>query len=61
MPSPGRLRLPDHATRRKIEREVAKHRHQHLIVFTDAGKTTQVWQWVKRELGKPAACREHTY
>ena len=24
-------------------------------------QTTQVWQWVKREPGKPAACREHTY
>jgi hypothetical protein len=24
-------------------------------------KTTQIWQWVKRESGKPAACREHTY
>ena len=22
---------------------------------------TQVWQWVKREPGKPAACREHTF
>ena len=21
----------------------------------------QIWQWVKREPGKPAACREHTY
>ena len=60
-PAQAGERLPDYATRRKIEREVAKHRHQHLIVFTDAGKTTQVWQWVKRELGKPAACREHTY
>jgi len=53
--------LPDYATRRKIEREVTKHCHQHLIVFTDANKTTQVWQWVRRELGKPAACREHPY
>ena len=60
-PAQAGQRLPDYATRRKIEREVTKHRHQHLIVFTDAGKTTQVWQWVKRELGKPAACREHTY
>ena len=32
-----------------------------LIVFTDAGNETQVWQWVKRETGKPAACREHVF
>ncbi len=26
-----------------------------------SGKTLQVWQWVKREAGKPAACREQEY
>ena len=52
--------MPDHSLRRKIEHQVAKSAHEHLIVFTDA-KTTQIWQWVKREPGKPAACREHTY
>ena len=25
------------------------------------GNETQVWQWVKREPGKPAACREHVF
>ena len=24
-------------------------------------RRTQIWQWVKREAGKPLACREHTY
>lgn len=60
-PTAAGQRLPDHATRRKIEREVAKSTHEHLIVFTDANNETQTWQWVKHELGKPAACREHTY
>src|SRR6266850_2105897 len=32
-----------------------------IIVYVDAGRTTQVWQWVKREAGRPAACREHIY
>ena len=54
-------RIPDYGTRRKIERQVTKSAHEHLIIFIDAPRTTQVWQWVKRELGKPAACREHTY
>ena len=53
--------LPDYARRRKIEQQVAKATHEHLIVFTDPTNTTQIWQWVKREPGKPAACREHTY
>ena len=53
--------IPDYATRRKIQREVAKSVHEHIIIYIDAGKTTQIWQWVKREPGKPLACREHRY
>jgi hypothetical protein len=53
--------MPDYAQRRKIEHQVAKAAHEHLIIFTDPGNTTQIWQWVKREPGKPTACREHTY
>lgn len=60
-PTPSGQRLPEYAVRRKIEHHVAKAAHEHLIVFTDAAKTTQIWQWVKREPGKPAACREHTF
>src|SRR5580765_4460592 len=54
---PGKL-LPDYAQRRKIEQQVAKSAHEHLIVFTDATNETQIWQWVKREPGKPSTCRE---
>jgi len=54
-------RLPDYAARRKIEHQVAKAVHEHLIIFTDATKTGQVWQWVKREPGRPTACREHSF
>jgi hypothetical protein len=53
--------IPDHATRRKIERQVAKAAYEHLIVYGDEKKTTQVWEWVRREPGRPAASRQHTY
>jgi hypothetical protein len=59
--APGDGRIPDYSTRRKIERQTAKSVHEHLIIYTDSEKTTQIWQWVKREAGKPTACREHTY
>lgn len=59
--APEGARIPEYALRRKIEQQVIKTAHEHLIIFTDHGKTTQVWQWVKREPGKPAACREHTF
>lgn len=57
---PG-ARIPEYPVRRKVEHQVTKTTREHLIIFTDAGQTTQIWQWVKREPGKPAACRERTY
>ena len=53
--------IPDYATRRKIERQVAKSVREHLIIYTDDEKSTQIWQWVKRAVAKPDACREHRY
>jgi len=53
--------IPDYPTRGKIERQVAKSAHEHIIVFVDRDRTTQTWQWVRREKGKPTARREHTY
>ena len=53
--------ISDYAIRRKIQREAAKSVHEHLIIYTDAEQTTQIWQWVKREPGRPLACREHRY
>ena len=53
--------IPDYPTRRKIEQQVAQSVHEHLIIYTDTANTTQIWQWVKREPGKPIARREHRY
>lgn len=53
--------VPDYKTRRKIEQQVTKSVREHLIVYIDGTKTTQIWQWVKREPGRPLACREHPY
>ena len=39
--------LPDYATRRKIQKQVAKSSHENFIIYTNAEKTTQIWQWVK--------------
>ena len=53
--------IPQYPVRRKIESEVAKRTFEHLIIFSDPGRKAQVWQWVRRESGKPAACREYAY
>ena len=53
--------VPPYPIRRKIERRVAKLAFEHIIVFVDAEHTSLVRQWVRRESGKPDACREQQY
>ncbi|EGO93349.1 Eco57I restriction-modification methylase domain-containing protein [Acidiphilium sp. PM] len=53
--------IPDRHIRQKIEREVTKLAYEHLIIFTDPGKSRQIWQWVAREKSKPAAFREYDW
>jgi hypothetical protein len=50
-------KIPDDPTLHKIEREVTKHAYEHILIYIDATKENQVWQWVKREPGKPLAPR----
>lgn len=54
-------RIPDISIRRKIEHQVTPTYHEHVIIFVDAGKTTQLWQWVKREPHQPTVCRESRF
>ena len=51
--------IPDYATRRKIEKQAMKSgmAYEHIIAYHDGAR--QVWQWVKREPGKPDRNREH--
>ena len=53
--------IPDRPTRQKIERETTKLAREHLIVFATADRKEQLWQWVAREPGRPAAFREQRY
>jgi hypothetical protein len=53
--------IPDHSIRLKIDREITQTAFEHLLVFMDAKKSHQTWQWVKREPGRPTACRTHDY
>ena len=54
-------KIPDYNTRRKIEKHITKSAYEHLIIFVDSDKATQIWQWVARRPGRPAAYREHPY
>ena len=53
--------IPPQSARRQIENQVSQTNYEHLIIFVDATETQQVWQWVKRESGRPPAVRELRY
>ena len=54
-------KVPDYATRKKIDSAITKLYHQHLIIYTDSSKRQQVWQLVIKELDKPTVVRETPY
>lgn len=53
--------IPDRPTRQRIERQVRKSAHEHLLVFFNGDRSEQLWQWVSREPGRPAQLREQRY
>jgi len=53
--------IPDRATRLKIDHQVTKSAREHFIIYTDQPSGRQVWQWVRREPGKPLASRDHRF
>ena len=53
--------FPDHPTRQKIEKAVAKNVREHLIVYATQDRSSLYWQWVKREPGRPDRIRHHIY
>ncbi len=53
--------IPDNATRKKIENNLSKTYHEHLVIFENKAKTKQVWQFVVNEKDKPKRVREIIY
>ena len=53
--------IPDHTTRKTIEKAISKSVHEHIIVYISQNKKTQYWQWVKRRFGQSDEHRSHTY
>lgn len=53
--------IPDRPVRLKIDHQVAKSTREHFIIYADQAAGRQVWQWVRREPGKPMASRDHRF
>ncbi len=52
-------KLPDARTLSALEREITQHAYEHLVIYVDATQQEQLWQWERREQGKPRALRRH--
>lgn len=50
--------IPTYDIRQKIERKVTEDAREHLIIFTDANNSQQIWQWVSRVKGQTTQYRE---
>jgi len=53
--------IPDRPVRLKIDHQVTRSVHEHFIIYTDESVGQQVWQWVRREQGKPLSSRDHRF
>jgi hypothetical protein len=53
--------IPDYAIRVKLDKLIAKDHFEHLIVFADQAHGRQVWQWFRKEPGKPVAVRTNHF
>ncbi len=53
--------LPDRNVRLKIDHQVTKSTKEHFVIYCDKAAGVQVWHWVRRETGKPAASRDHRF
>lgn len=59
--SPSFDYIPDRSTGLKIENKLTSLAAEHLIIFTDTGRTRQVWQWSRRAAGSPTRISRETY
>lgn len=50
--------LPTYATRMQLDRKIGKLFREHLIIFCDKNKTTQIWQLFVKQFGKPSRLSE---
>jgi len=60
VPPDAHGRLPATTERRALEKAVRPLAAEHLLIFTDAARTRQIWQWTQHTPGKPVSCREIT-
>ncbi|MBW4541360.1 MAG: Eco57I restriction-modification methylase domain-containing protein [Myxacorys chilensis ATA2-1-KO14] len=53
--------IPNSVIRTKIHKEVSLYSLENVLIYIDQSETEQVWQWVRRDPGKPKANRFHQF
>ncbi len=53
--------IPNPSTRFWLQHRVAKSVRENIIVYTDARRTTQIWQWARRGHEGPTTICEHAF
>lgn len=53
--------IPEYNVRAKLDKLIAKDHFEHLLIFADQARGRQVWQWLRREKGKPNALRAYNF
>ncbi|AMA10692.1 Eco57I restriction-modification methylase domain-containing protein [Picosynechococcus sp. PCC 73109] len=53
--------IPQRRIRVKLDRELTTVSKSHLLIFGDEAQASQVWMWVRQELGKPLTPRFEEY
>ncbi len=53
--------IPDYGVRLKLDKLIAKDHFQHLLVFGDPAGGRQIWQWMRKEKGRPYTIRTFSY
>jgi hypothetical protein len=51
--------IPERPLRQKIDRQVSLRTLEHLVIFTNSDRASQVWCWPRRETGKPTVLVDH--
>lgn len=54
-------KIPDYQTRKNIDNKITAIFYEHLIIFQDSQKSEQIWQFVKKQTGKPNKITETRY
>jgi hypothetical protein len=58
-PAPvGMLSISD---RRLIRDRLAPHARENMVIFVSSDNLAQIWQWTRREIGRPTALREYSF